>query len=154
MNTLLTRAPRCLAAFASLALCASLSGCETHGDSFCDGEAMTGNNKVPPSFEMELGRNGGTFDFYYETRKAQDRIQVFYEGKELYDSGCVSEAGKSVKLRYGPGRTSHVDVKVSPNCDGGPMTSWMFKASCPTPLVRGNRPRPKTSKNANQPQRQ
>ena len=112
------------------ALSASLIACNSEESDTCDQGANEGNGDVPPSFPIEMGRTAGTFPFQYETRNAKDRVEVFYEGMLLYDSGCVSES-RDVELAYGPGSSTRIDVVVSPNCDGTPLTSWRFTVGCP-----------------------
>lgn len=117
----------CLAAVLALA---GLVACESQSSDVCNGGPTTGNSTAPPAFPIELGQRSGTFRFYYETRKARDRVQVRYEGVELFDSGCVGET-RTVALRYGPGQATHVDVVLTPNCGGTAMTSWLFEVGCP-----------------------
>lgn len=118
-----------------LLLSTALVACGSEGSPLCGDGPTAGNSSAPPSFPIEMDRNGGTFRFHYETRKALDRVQVFYEGVQLFDSGCVGET-RDVMLRYGPGKSTAVDVVMTPNCSGTPMTSWEFLVSCPTPLPR------------------
>lgn len=120
---------------ASLLTCAALSGCDSEGSDVCGDGPTTGNSAAPPSFPIELGRNEGVFRFYYETRSAKDRVQVFYDGVQLFDSGCVGETGDKM-LTYGPGNATRVEVVLTPNCAGTPMTSWLFEVGCPTPSAR------------------
>jgi len=122
-------------ATAALGIVAALWGCESEVSPICGEGVTTGNNEVPSAFPVELGRNDGTFTFRYETRDAKDRVQVFYEGQQLFDSGCVGET-RSVELRYGPGASSQVDVVMQPNCGGTSMTSWLFEVGCPAATIR------------------
>ncbi len=114
---------------AATAIGCTLVACDPTTSTVC-GEANEGNTDVPPTFPIEMGRSAGTFRFDYETRNAKDRVEVFYEGQLLFDSGCVGES-RSVDLDFGPGQATHVDVVLSPNCAGTPMTSWKFVAHCP-----------------------
>ncbi len=115
---------------AAMLACLALPGCESEHSPTCGVGETTGNADVPPSFAVDMGRNSGSFEFYYETRNAKDRVQVMYDGNELYDSGCVGET-RNLLLTYGPGRSSKIDVVITPNCGGTPMTSWLFKVGCP-----------------------
>ncbi len=125
----------------------------------CDGDLITsdtcgvgtneGGSDVPGALLVDLRATQGTFNFRYETRSAKDRMQVFYEGKALFDSGCVAET-RDVDLTYGPGVGTTVEVRVTPNCDGTPMTSWKFDVACPeapsvavTKVTQTNGPEPK-----------
>ena len=117
------------------ACAAALLGCESEISPICGEGVTTGNNDVPSSFPVEMGRSDGAFAFRYETRDAKDRVQVFYEGQQLFDSGCVSET-RSVDLRFGPGTSTSVDVVMQPNCGGTSMTSWLFEVGCPAAVIR------------------
>lgn len=133
-----TRPPRrrqVLSALTSATLtlaCLALAGCDPVASDACGVGANEGGSDVPPTFPIEMGRNEGAFQFDYETRNAKDRVEVFYEGALLFDSGCVGES-RSVPLTYGPGTATHIDVVISPNCAGTPMTSWRFEVGCPEP---------------------
>ncbi|MCO4761221.1 MAG: hypothetical protein KC502_06940 [Myxococcales bacterium] len=116
------------------AMCALSFSCETQSSSECDVGFNLGGSNPPPTIPIEMGRRSGSFDFDYETRNAMDRIEVFYEGELLFDSGCVSES-RSVPVRYGPGKGTKIDVVVTPNCDGGIATSWKFSVGCPVDSV-------------------
>lgn len=111
------------------------AGCESEVSDVCGQGVTTGNNDVPASFPVEMGQRGGAFEFRYETRNAKDRIQVFYEGQALFDSGCVGES-RTVALRYGPGQGTSIDVVMQPNCGDTPMTSWLFAVGCPDATIR------------------
>jgi hypothetical protein len=118
-----------------LAACFVFASCESEHSPMCGEGATSGNNDVPPAFQIEMGKNVGSFAFNYETRNAKDQVIVKYEGNVLFDSGCVGETRKVI-LQYGPGRASHVDVVMNPNCEDTPMTSWQFKVGCPAPTPR------------------
>ena len=57
---------------------------------------------------------------------------VRYEGSTLFNTGCVTGTG-SRTLRFS-GRSSIVEVTVTPNCDGRfSDTLWEFSVSCARP---------------------
>ena len=126
---------RTLYRLALVCACAALVGCASEGSPVCGDGPTTGNSSAPPSFPIEMARNQGVFKFYFETRKAKDRVQVLYEGRQLFDSGCVGQTGEQL-LNYGPGHATHVDVVMTPNCSGTSMTSWLFEVGCPSPSAR------------------
>jgi murein DD-endopeptidase MepM/ murein hydrolase activator NlpD len=79
---------------------------------------------------VQMGKTAGTFDFSYNTYSIRDRIVVSYEGKTLFDTGCVGESG-SVNLVYS-GASATITVQVIPNCAGGTSgTAWDFRVDCP-----------------------
>lgn len=139
-----------------VALAFGAVGCESEHHPTCGEGPTTGNNDVPESFAIEVGRTAGVVPFHYETRNAKDQVQVFYEGQLLFDSGCVGETG-DVKLPFGPGRSTEIDVVMNPNCSGTAMTSWLFEVGCPAPAIRKTaktaKPRPKTADKESTPRR-
>jgi len=54
---------------------------------------------------------------------------VSYEGRSLFDTGCVGTSG-SVLLSYS-GSSSKVAVQVFPSCAGGSGTTWNYTVHCP-----------------------
>ena len=123
-----------MALLATLTLILGFGGCDADLVTVCGQGPSTGGAKVPPVMSIEMGRNAGTFDLHYQTRNAHDQIEVFYEGKSLFNSGCVGET-RDLNLQYGPGEATHVDIVVTPNCKGTPMTSWLFEVGCPVDAV-------------------
>lgn len=84
---------------------------------------------TPETRVIELGKACGSFQFYWATYSQQDRMVVTYEGKVLFDSGCVGSSGTET-LNYCGSDTS-ITVDVSPNCAGGSGTAWDFTVYCP-----------------------
>jgi hypothetical protein len=78
---------------------------------------------------IQLGSTSGTFSFQYQTFTFKDQIRVVYEGKVLFDTGCVG-ASNTVSISYA-GSASIVTVEVIPNCSGGTGTEWNYTLSCP-----------------------
>lgn len=98
-------------------------------ESKCPGGSRAGGNKVfMGSFEM--GTSSGRFTFYREHIFVPDQTLVTYEGKTIYDSGCVSNS-ETVSLSYS-GKATNIVVKVRPNCSGSTSTRWNFRVYCPS----------------------
>ncbi|MDD5563312.1 MAG: CARDB domain-containing protein [Thermoanaerobaculaceae bacterium] len=96
----------------------------------CNAGQQVAGSDTPDSRSFEMGRTSATFQFDYETYSQQDRIQVYYEGNVIYDTGCVGKAG-TVYPTYS-GQSTVVQVVVTPNCAGGSGTSWNYTVHCPT----------------------
>jgi hypothetical protein len=94
----------------------------------CNATATSGGD-VPEVHTINLGKASGTFQFYYDTQSQQDRLVVTYEGKTLYDTGCVGTS-KTVPVSYS-GTATSITVTITPNCAGGSGTFWEFSVSCP-----------------------
>lgn len=80
---------------------------------------------------FDVGRNSGRFQFDYETFSQKDRIVVRYEGKTLFDTGCVGTSG-SVTVPFS-GSFRQIQVDVFPNCAGGQGTQWNYTVHCAVP---------------------
>jgi murein DD-endopeptidase MepM/ murein hydrolase activator NlpD len=79
---------------------------------------------------VQMGKAAGSFTFSYNTYSIRDQMVVSYEGKTLFDTGCVGASG-SVSLTYS-GTSTTITVQVTPNCAGGTSgTQWDFTVGCP-----------------------
>jgi hypothetical protein len=87
---------------------------------------------TPEKRVIELGKKSGTFNFSYNTYYVEDQMIVRYEGKILFDTGCVhtDSTQQSVSLSY-MGSSTLIEVEVMPNCAGRPVTVWDFTTTCP-----------------------
>ena len=94
----------------------------------CNQQNVSGRD-VPETRTIELGRRSGTFTFTYQTYGQPDRMVVSYEGRSLFDTGCVGASGAQ-NLSYS-GNATTITVQVTPNCRGGSGTAWDFTVSCP-----------------------
>ncbi|MBV6342060.1 VCBS repeat-containing protein [Candidatus Magnetobacterium casense] len=81
------------------------------------------------TFNFDMGTNSGNFFFEYDTYSVEDEIMVFYEGKQIYTTGCVGKKD-SVPLAFS-GTSSIITVTTNPNCTGTTGTAWNFTVSCP-----------------------
>ncbi|PID58511.1 hypothetical protein CSB45_02910 [candidate division KSB3 bacterium] len=100
----------------------------------CDNLVKAGRNiikKRTDYYIADLGETAGTFHLDFETYTEPDQILVEYEGKVLYDTGCVGASG-SETIAYS-GTTSSMKVSVTSRCRrvGPSVTDWDFKLSCP-----------------------
>lgn len=93
------------------------------------GTTQVAGGDAPVTRTVQLGKKAGTFNFSYNTYSVQDRMVVTYQGRTLFDTGCVG-ASDSVNLAYS-GTSTSVTVSVSPNCAGGSGTQWTFTVGCP-----------------------
>ncbi len=81
---------------------------------------------------VELGVRSGSFGFRYETFTFPDRMRVEYEGRTLFDTGCVGTNGERSRTISFSGSSSQVVIDVAPNCDGrNRSTGWNFTVVCP-----------------------
>ncbi|MBI2883655.1 MAG: hypothetical protein HYY11_07110 [Candidatus Methylomirabilis oxyfera] len=94
-------------------------------------EVQNAGGDAPDTRLIDLGKPGGTFQFDYETFVQEDQIIVSYEGKPIFNSGCVGTDGmKTVGLSYA-GTSTQISVQVNPNCKGGTGTAWQYTVHCP-----------------------
>jgi hypothetical protein len=97
----------------------------------CNAQQVAGGD-IPETRTIELGRMSGTFGFAYDTATIEDRLVVRYEGRILFDTGCVGTNGVRTQSITYAGNSSTVTVEVTPNCRvPGSGTAWAFVVSCP-----------------------
>ena len=71
---------------------------------------------------------GGGYSFWSEHFSVKDRMIVFFNGSNIYDTGCTGEEREiSLSGVYGGGQ---VRIVVEPNCDGTSGTSWKLELKC------------------------
>jgi hypothetical protein len=99
-----------------------------NGSAACSTQQVAGNN-TPETRIIEMGKSSGTFSFGYDTFTIPDEMIVTYEGKVLFDTGCVGQSG-AVTLSYA-GVSTKISVQVKPNCQGDTSTGWEFTVGCP-----------------------
>ncbi|WP_420264569.1 hypothetical protein [Candidatus Magnetominusculus dajiuhuensis] len=96
----------------------------------CSTTTVAGNDDAQ-TVVIDMGKTGGSFTFTYDTYSIPDEIKLTYEGKTIYDTGCVGASG-SKDLTFGVGTTTSITAIVTPNCSGGTSgTAWEFSVSCP-----------------------
>jgi Viral BACON domain/Putative binding domain, N-terminal len=96
----------------------------------CNTAAVAGSD-LPVTRSVDVGRTSGRFTFTYQTYSQQDRMVVSYEGRTLFDTGCVGTfSSRDISFSGG---SSVVTVTVTPNCAGGFGTAWEFTVACARP---------------------
>ena len=81
-----------------------------------------------------MGRTGPmSFTLNYNTGTQADRIEVFYQGRRLYNTGLigdnVNEGNGSKRIAVPAGIDNYVTVKVT-GPDSG--TRWEYTVYCPS----------------------
>lgn len=94
----------------------------------CNQQTQSGGD-TPVSLAVNLGKRSGTFGFLWQMQSVRDQMRVVYEGRQLFDTGCVSGSGSRSLSFSGSSRT--VTINVQPNCAGGSNTYWEFTVTCP-----------------------
>jgi hypothetical protein len=70
----------------------------------------------------------------------KDRMRVYLNGQQVFDTGCVSGTGSSpIQL---PAGANTIRVDVEPNCEGTKGTVWDFTLQCPPPPAAPPSPPP------------
>lgn len=101
----------------------------TSPPSQCNASQVAGGD-APETRTIEMGRSSGTFTFSYDTYFIEDRMVVSYEGRTLFDTGCVGASASKI-LTYS-GTSTRITVQVTPNCTGQFIgTAWTFTVGCP-----------------------
>ena len=110
------------------------AGGQTDGG-FADGGTQACNavvnsgGEAPESISVDLGKSSGSFDFEWNMYDVPDGMAIMYEGKTLFDTGCVSEDGS--KLISFSGTSTTIMVNVNSDCTNQGSTSWDFTVNCP-----------------------
>jgi len=94
----------------------------------CNKTTVAGDDD-PNTTSYNMGKTSGDFSFSYDTRSQKDQIIISYEGREIFNTGCVG--AKGTKSVHFSGNTDFVTVYVSPNCAGGKGTVWDYTIGCP-----------------------
>jgi len=95
----------------------------------CNDEQVAGGD-TPDTRVIQLGLSSGTSEFDFDTFSIPDQIIVSYEGRVLFDTGCVGTSGTQ-PLVYS-GNSAEMTVEVRPNCQGGTTgTAWQYTLHCP-----------------------
>lgn len=97
----------------------------------CNASTKSGNDGITETIH-QLGVTGPTsFVLRYETYNVPDRIEVFYQGGRVLDTGFVgdntNEGTGSATVRLPRGLASSVLVRVT----GGSRTDWDYTVACP-----------------------
>lgn len=98
----------------------------------CDTASASGGEGITVT-NHELGQNGGTFQFDYNTVFQPDAITIRYEGNVIFDTGgpvSTSNSFVTVNVPYGPGTSTQVEVTVD-GVEAG--TVWFYTVYCPAP---------------------
>lgn len=99
----------------------------------CNATTMGGGAGVT-STKHEIGRPGPTaFVLRHETYSIPDRIEVFYEGNRIHDTGYIgddtNQGTGQVVVGVPPGLSTSVLVRIT----GPNNTEWDYTVNCPTP---------------------
>ena len=97
----------------------------------CQVQAMRGSD-VGETRRIDLGNTSGSFLLKYDTGdRSDDRVVVLYEGRPLFDSGCVSTGGPQMRSLTFSGQSNVITLQVAPNCRGGFGSAWSVEVACP-----------------------
>ena len=95
----------------------------------CDGKSVSGAD-TPISRYFAMGKSTGSFNFNYQTYSIPDRMRIFQDDEQLFDTGCLGTGifiAQNVSLN---GKSDEIRVDVEPNCDGTTGTIWVFEIGC------------------------
>lgn len=99
---------------------------------FCDDVTVAGND-FPDSRIINVGQSKGSIRLSYQTYTVKDQIDVYYESKLIFTTGCVGDSGTK-KLEIN-GKETSVKIMVNPDCDGGSGTAWNYALQCQQNLL-------------------
>jgi hypothetical protein len=78
----------------------------------------------------DMGTRGGTFTFSYNTYSITDKIEISYEGRQVFSTNGLVGESKEVSVSFGPGSSTIITVVVT----GKPTdtaTPWDYVVRCP-----------------------
>lgn len=99
----------------------------TTTQTFCDSITVAGADD-PDSRILNVGSNNAKIIFSYQTYYQQDQIDVFYEKKLIFSTGCVG--AQDTKILQINGNETVISIFVTPNCMGGTGTAWNYLVQC------------------------
>ena len=95
----------------------------------CNAATVSGGQGITVT-NHELGQNGGTFQFDYDTVIQPDEITIRYEGNIIFHDGPVGTNGNvTVFIPFGPGTSTQIEITVN-GVEAG--TVWSYLVHCPT----------------------
>ncbi|NER23221.1 MAG: hypothetical protein F6J96_21475 [Symploca sp. SIO1C2] len=100
---------------------------DNRGLEFCNKQQVSGGQEGDQRI-IQLTSNQGVIHLEYEMYTAKDKLQVFYEGKELYNTGFTS-GSNSISIPF-QGNSGRVEVVLTGNIEES-GTEWNYTIFCP-----------------------
>ncbi|MDB9496579.1 hypothetical protein PN441_08040 [Spirulina major CS-329] len=94
---------------------------------FCNQEQDSGGRGVREN-ELQMSTNAGEIRIEYNMYDIPDRLQVFYEGEEILDTGFISGSGQ-LRIPFS-GQSGRVTVRATGAVEEF-GTRWNYKLRCP-----------------------
>ncbi|MGK7890818.1 MAG: hypothetical protein AB4042_15915 [Leptolyngbyaceae cyanobacterium] len=94
---------------------------------FCDREQASGG-QAGDQRTVQMSTQSGEIRLEYEAFDVPDRFQIFYEGREILDTGPVSYSDTLIVPFSGRSGRASVVVTGNPNI---PTTEWNYTLYCP-----------------------
>ncbi len=77
---------------------------------------------------IATSQSEGTVQVDYDFYNAPDRLTIYYEGSQIYDSGLINGAG-TVTVDYGPGFSTNVVIVINEGGNPNDSTLWTYVAT-------------------------
>jgi subtilisin-like proprotein convertase family protein len=71
------------------------------------------------------GINVGSVQIEYDFQTYPDQMQIFYDGRVIYDTGLISDAG-TFTVDFGPGLSTNVVIVMNPRNNSNLDTKWSY----------------------------
>lgn len=98
----------------------------------CNYDTVTGRDTpVTRRYHMQ-GVTSGSFQFVYGTYSTPDRMRIYQDDEQIFDSGCVGTNGERKVTVTFTGFSDEIRVDVEPNCTGTLGADWYFYVGCPS----------------------
>ena len=82
------------------------------------------------SFTVELFKNRGTIQVFYEMYSIPDELNVYYEGSTIFSTGGLVSGSTTVSVPYGSDDSTSTVVTVEVNAPRS-GTAWIVSVTCP-----------------------
>ena len=96
----------------------------------CGLQAISGGD-YPAKVAFQSDNTKGMIELNFNTFTIQDRVSVFYENDEIFDSGCIG-TGRTIsrKIKF-DGKSKDFEIRVDPNCEKrNKSTTWEISVNC------------------------
>lgn len=98
----------------------------------CEEKRMSGASEIRTDlFEIPQGGNESTVSLSYEFYTIPDRIEMYYDGRKLFEVGPTSGTGSQQFTLPATGR--QIGITLTGNED--PQTRWWYTISCTTTVI-------------------
>jgi Zn-dependent metalloprotease len=94
------------------------------------GDSMAAGDINGADYWVDLGQTQGSFPVTAQFYEVPDRLRIYDDTGEIFDSGCVSYGNTNPYIDF-QSASGEVHVVVDGDCEGTGSTEWWVAISCP-----------------------